>query len=40
MDPTSLVLTALELFDIRREMEEAFEYLMYVYAFFVIIYYS
>ena len=28
MDPTSLVLTALELFDIRREKEEAFEYLM------------
>lgn len=28
MDPTSLVLTALELFDIRREMEEAFEYLI------------
>lgn len=40
MDPTSLVLTALELFDIRRDKEEAFEYLMYVYAFFVIIYYS
>jgi len=28
MDPTSLVLTALELFDIRREKEEAFEYLV------------
>lgn len=30
MDPTSQVLTALELFDIHREKEEAFEYLVYV----------
>jgi len=28
MDPTSLVLSALELFDIRRDKEEAFEYLI------------
>ena len=32
MDPTSLVLTALELFDIRKDKDEAFEYLVYVFA--------
>jgi hypothetical protein len=32
MDPTSLVLTALELFDIRRDKDEAFEYFVYVCA--------
>lgn len=30
MDPTSLVLTALELFDIRQDAEASFEYLVYV----------
>lgn len=31
MDPTSLVLLALELFDIRQEREAAFEYFLYAY---------